>query len=230
MPIARIYTNFEAGETEELSWEYILWDLAVKMQSEPESYKDWGEDSLKGIRLSYGLLQNGNWPAIGESHEKNEPFRKGTLNEIYRSPELQEAAYRWAMPAVAASFAQMPEVDQKGYLEIASHTRRYLGEFNYAEERDYYQTLAKATCPNSNWFDAGTNCVRYFTQYGPSNDWKVARKADADDNWNARPEGDRYRKAEAWVFRRVNEGDMTPGELRTWVGRIERDLRKAAAN
>lgn len=218
--------------TQDISWEEILWGVTSKIQREPETYRD--SKNVDAIRLAYGLLQAGNSPVITESDALNYPFRKETLRAIYASDELQERVYAWAMPFIQERFKELPEEDQKGYLEIADHTATYLATFSYQEELDYYEGLASKRCPGLQYREeSAPDCTGYFTQYGPGSDWKRTERARTQKdekgniNWDAVPDGEKYRKAEAWVFRRVNNGEMTPGELRSWVGRIRRDLKEA---
>jgi hypothetical protein len=142
-------------------------------------------------------------------------YREIILPEIYQDDELLEEVYQWLMPGVAFEFAALGEAEQQEYLDLASFMKSYLEDYDHEKERDYLKVLEQ------------NGASEYFILYPPGDDWRLAEAAADSKDWKGVPDAYLYRKAQAWVFRRIEAGHFTVQELLEWVSRVQRDLKKA---
>lgn len=98
------------------------------------------------------------------------------VGQIYKNPRLQKVMWKWASPSLRRAFAKLKKKDQQDYLKIFHYAAQYTLRHNHPAEKRYYDRLKKA------------GKLRDFTsknRFGKSSD---------------------YRKVEAFVYRRVQQG------------------------
>lgn len=114
--------------------------------------------------------------------------------------KTQELIFNWAMPKVKEAFFALPEKNQEIYVRILDYTKKYLENFDYNKELTYLNNLRKE------------NKEGNFTGKDP------------DGKYND------YRKIDAFVFRRVNNRDLTAKEMLDWTNKIEEYLLRENPN
>lgn len=211
-----------------VSYKEMLTNAIYRWQWVPNEY--WGYASYLGENfktrsaISFGMVMSG---------ETVEDFKDHVLPIIYRSSWMLQVLFDWAMPAVEAAFKEMPPDHQKVYLDILRHGEQYLKTYNHKREEAYLARLERGSCAREEkifrteekeWYS--NDCA---TLSGWDNDTPTEFCACADYFVRISPGGksmNKYRKLEAFFFRRVRQG-VEPSVLLHWVTRTRERLEAA---
>ncbi len=165
------------------------------------------------VMVAYGLLQLGNNPLPGLEFET-------IVRYFYENEAQRELVYKLALPSIKKAFRSMLDEDRADYLRILRHTSAYMTKFNWKRETDYLLSLKRdgRECYSDEWgkkyyqlpsfmtTQDSYPCEILFTEYGP----------DGTEN--------PYRKAEAFVFRRVAFDGWNLTEMKRILDRLIADL------
>lgn len=143
---------------------------------------------------------------------RNEKFLNVTLPAIYKSPALKQAIYEWTLPEIIEHFSVLTTEEQQEYIDLLSAMKSYTKKYDHNSETTYYKKLESAKATD------------YFLEYPPGNDWKIAKDAWQKNDYNAVPNSFPYRRAEAWVYRRIESGELKPAEIISWIDKISEAL------
>ncbi|MEK7175861.1 MAG: hypothetical protein AAB695_00610 [Patescibacteria group bacterium] len=196
------------GRDESVGWQEVVGMSLAYFVSEPQTYNEkkglvnseYGDipevqrrarNRTRQVMVAYGIFQLGNNPVRMD-------WLKRAVTLLWASAS-RETAYRLTVPSIKKALALMPREDREDYLRILRHTSRYMATFDFAREEQYLTNLEAGGCTAEAWqkkhfklpywfVGSRGNCKVLFTTYGP----------DGKEN--------PYRKAEAFVYRRVEEG------------------------
>ena len=164
------------------------------------------------LLVAYGLLQVGNSPL--------DPSRlKPSATAIFNKTTDRDLVYHLVLPSLKIALTQLPNTDKQQYISILRHTRVYMDSFNANRESEYLAGISNPDwdCRTQEWqkrhyklsanlLDRGFRCEGLFTMFGP----------DGKDN--------PYRKAEAFVYRRVKNDGWSISTMKTMLDRLLADL------
>jgi len=123
-----------------------------------------------------------------------------SYKKFISSFRLLSILYEWVMPPVKQTFQLLDKRDQIEYMDILNHTIRYTNKYNHERELNYLTWLQyRAKAKND------PSIENLFIERNPSNIISP------------------YRKIEAFVFRRVQEG-MKIEHIRRLLAKLNRDL------
>lgn len=129
-------------------------------------------------------------------------WKTRVLDKIYASENLQNVLYNWIkleLISVIGSFNGTKMTYLKGAF---NHMIDYTASYNHQTEKKFYNACLAVEDPD------------LFTTGYRVEDMMI----DYDVVVNP------YRRLETWVYRRVEEGSMTAGQINTWLKRLKNDL------
>ena len=129
-------------------------------------------------------------------------FKNNIAYKVYSSTVLQEIAYNWLLPEWKNALSKMNSDKKRLISEILNHMISYTVNYNYKNDLDFYNS-----CNNGK-------------EYLFTSTFEITNGEANYEKGIKNP----YRKAEAWVFRRVNQNQMTAGEINAWLVKIKKDL------
>jgi antitoxin component YwqK of YwqJK toxin-antitoxin module len=140
---------------------------------------------------------------------------KEPITKIFKAENTAKEGFEWALPWLQSRWQKLNPWDQIAILAALEHLEAYISkDFDFESENAF----AKAT-------EASIGTKRYFIQYRPA-DFQVTKTTfnltKAVPN-RYRP----FRKAEAWVFRRVRDG-VSPKIILQYIRRLQKSLSKPA--
>lgn len=129
-------------------------------------------------------------------------FKNNIAYKVYSSPSIQQVAYNWLMPEWKKALSKMDSDKKRLMSDILNYMIRYTANYNHQNELNFYNS-----CKNGK-------------EYLFTSTYEIVNGEANYENGIKNP----YRKAEAWVFRRVNQNHMTAGEINAWLVKIKNDL------
>jgi len=130
-------------------------------------------------------------------------FREKLMYRIYASQELQEITYAWLRPEWEKALTEMDSERKDILREIIEHCISYTNNYNYQKELNFF------------------NQYQWDREYLFTTTYDIINGEPDYEKGITKP----YRKAEAWIFRRVHQNHMTANEINVWLKRIKKDLR-----
>lgn len=129
-------------------------------------------------------------------------WKTRVLDKIYASENLQNVLYNWIKPELISVIGSFNETKMSYLTGAFNHMIDYTASYNHQAEKRFYN--ACVANDDLDMFNTGYRIV----------------DMDIDYNVVANP----YRRLETWVYRRVEEGSMTAGQINTWLKRLKNDL------
>lgn len=210
------------------SWAKVLRSALDAFVAVPRTYDDTEQQRIQ-TSVAYGILQTVDG-GLGEySGDTHHDFRSRVLPFVLRSRRLTGIAYDWAMPHLRGAWQELPPDAQRIYLGILEHGQRYLSTFSMKREQAYLAQLQRGVCDPPEWLrdndsdgvddDGDGQIDEDAGRWDPKRDCErqfVARGPDGEQN--------PYRKLEAFVFRRVQQG-VAVADMKLWLDRVIGELR-----
>jgi len=190
-------------------FDYTGFDVTEKPQDYPAYfiayalfYSDNQQISKSGMKDYDDCVKNGSSPEEAVKCFLRS-FKEKLMYRIYSSKELQEEAYMWLLPEWQEALAGMQNERKKIISDIINHCISYTKNYNYSKELNFY------------------NQCQGDKEYLFTTTARIVNGVPDYDNGIVNP----YRKAEAWIFRRVHMKHMTAAEINSWLKRIKKDVK-----
>jgi hypothetical protein len=129
-------------------------------------------------------------------------FKNNIAYKVYSSATLQQVAYNWLLPEWKKSLSKMDSDKKRLISDILNHMIKYTANYNHKKELDFFNS-----CKNGK-------------EYLFTSTYEIINGEPNYENGTKHP----YRKAEAWVFRRINQNHMTAVEINNWLVKLKSDL------
>lgn len=215
--------------SDDVDWRsFMSTAISTMIRMTSDGWKEgFSPDQVRGMHAANGLLQATMNHFFNSSISYTEAFTQATMAEIYASPESQETLYEWAFPQVKEEFGNLDHMSQAIYLDALMHAYDYALTYDHEEQKRYLERLRscekdpEAECKDADALEDTDRDIPLVSSY---EDFFVA--VDPFDPINP-PETlqyDPYRKLEAWIFRRVENGDLTAEQIANWIERVVFDL------
>lgn len=202
-----------------------LWDGLLKMgvsnfyhRADTYTWDPWccakGTQKSKECQIVYGALAPEDfWGYVPKDYWFREPGcdpgepnnrLKKILFSVMKSDHLMTLTYQWLSPYYKETFLKLTPESQQIYLEALTHAQEYLLTFDYKKELAY---LEKIKAENLKEDPECADPTYGFAYSGPDGKTK-------------------FRKVEAFIFRRVHNHDMTVERLKKWADILMSDTKE----
>ncbi len=180
-------------------WEDALRAQVNSFYKNPEIYADakqYDTTYWKTVILVYGLLTpTNNYSTLPNYNEKGGYDNfMEKLHEVLSSEKLRKIMYKWAKPTFIQAYKKLSLENKAVYKELIELGVERINNFDYEEELAYWEKLKEEEKEYN------------FT-------WR-----------NSKEEAVKFRKLDAFIFRRMHMDGMTKEQVKEWALQIQKDI------
>lgn len=184
-------------------YEFLMVGFVYSIFDDPAVVNAMAKDYNDCIRsVGVDRLNKGEGRECGEMWGRT--WKSRVFDRLFASSSLQNTLYEWLRPELLRMVNGFDDQRRTYMRNAINHIIAYTDSYNHQAEKTFYQE-----CCNSDYGE------KLFVL-----PYRIVDMKPVDTEDVANP----YRYLETWVYRRVEDGTMSSGQINTWLRKIKRDM------